>query len=527
MIAFSFVRLLLLIIFSGFFLSGCGPLDAPPPSELTSILYQPSLGGGVNYEETKTFRTCVNQTDVASTPLALSRLYKETRITNKRHLNETLNVSASISAKALWGNAGGSFSYFSDVHFNEESFYWLIDANYAVTSEILTTNGSFDLSPQAKNILEHEGLMAFYQACGSHFYSGRQIGGRYTLLYEFSAQQDEVIKRLESQASYSGFGLSAKASFSKFLNLASQASILRVHSHIQGGGHNIANYVNDPDKLAGELEKLQESLFAKRQGVVLKWFMSSYDMFEEVLRRKREEGISTYDDAERDQALAVFFQQHTDNDSQIDHRRHLLLTSSQEEPLFLYSGNKTSILQEQIHAYGTQNELIRKRAQGCLKGLNTCTTVDIVPLALSLPSPDKDLRSLGSWEIYPYIYAKDDDISFIKFMGHPGGNYLEHLFGQRDHLLFIQDHKVFLLGQNPWGGTGQLQLGSSETIIDPGTGRKRLNICMGSFAKRCNLRVIENPLVNGTDGYPQSKLLLSIFTQEGFIAKKHYLFSSI
>jgi hypothetical protein len=515
----------LLLYCFGTLLPGCGAPDIPSGT-LQSVLYQPSLGGGVNYEETKTFRTCVNRTDVATSPLALSRLYKETRISSRRQLNETLNVSASISAKALWGEAGGSFSYFSDVKINEDAFYWLIDANYAVTSDVIPTNGDFDLTPQAKSILQHEGLHAFYQACGSHFYSGRQFGGRYTLLYEFSSKQDEVVKRLSTQVQYGGFGLSAKASFAKFIHLAQQASVLKVYSHIQGGGHQIANYVNDPEKLAGELAKLQEDLVNRRQGVVLKWFMSSYDMFEEVLRKKREEGITTPDDAQRDQALALYFQQYADNESHIAHRRQLLVASNQEEPLFIYRKENLTEIQEQIRSYARQNDQIKQLAQGCLKGLSSCKTSDIVPLALQVPAADKDLRSLGSWEIYPYIYAKEDAVSYIKLMGYPHNNYAERLFGQKDYLLFMENQQVFLMGKNPWNSTGQLQIGSSEMIIDPLTGKKRLNICMGNFSSLCNLRVVESPQTQGEDGYPMSKILLSIFTPEGFIARKHFLFPS-
>jgi hypothetical protein len=76
------------------------------------------------------------------------------------------------------------------------------------------------------------------------------------------------------------------------------------------------------------------------------------------------------------------------------------------------------------------------------------------------------------------------------------------------------------MGKNPWDSTGQLQLGTTETIIDPTTGKKRLNLCMGNFASRCNLRIIENPST------AVSKMVLSIFTREGFIARKQYLYPS-
>src|SRR5262245_34276298 len=90
--------------------------------------FNPKLGKGVNSSETKTFASLVTgietQTDTSNP--ALTRLFHERKIQSREDLHQALDINASISAKGLWGAAGASAGYFSNVTISSDSFYWLV-----------------------------------------------------------------------------------------------------------------------------------------------------------------------------------------------------------------------------------------------------------------------------------------------------------------------------------------------------------------------------------------------------------------
>ncbi|MGK4005351.1 hypothetical protein WMF31_22165 [Sorangium sp. So ce1036] len=107
----------------------------------------------------------------------ISRTYNETKITSSRELHRALDVGASLSAVGLWGKASAELSYFKDVELKDDAFYWLVDANYIVSDERIETNApDFKLTADAKELLQRHGARAFYEACGTHFYSGQRLG---------------------------------------------------------------------------------------------------------------------------------------------------------------------------------------------------------------------------------------------------------------------------------------------------------------------------------------------------------------
>jgi hypothetical protein len=217
--------------------------------------YQPRLGAGVNASETKTFRRCVT-IPVSTTRHAFAkRLYTELAIHDRNELNSALDVSASVSAKGLWGSASGSASYFKNVQISGDAFYWLVNAHYRLLDEgIDTGDPAFGLTDDAKRILKGPGgLNAFFRACGDAFYSGATKGAQYALLYEFKTREEKTIERLKAMAEGSAFGVEAKASFSKVSDMAMKSSVLKVHSATEGGGDRLQSYATSPEALEHEL----------------------------------------------------------------------------------------------------------------------------------------------------------------------------------------------------------------------------------------------------------------------------------
>lgn len=502
---------ILLFLFS--ILCRCGP--APRSIELQSE-YQPSIAGGVNFSETKTFRTCVQGRVFEEQPQAIERLYREKRIQGRKDLNETLNISASMSAVGRWGKPGGSVSYFKDVSMSAENFYWLVDADYlAAEKKIATDDAEFGLTDVAKEILKKEGLKAFYRACGTHFYSGYQAGGRYSLLYEFHSKSDRVVEQLKARASYSGFGVKAGADFSHFLQHAERASILDIHARIEGGGPEILDYAKDADSLTSELKKLRKDLFNQHQVVVRHWYKTSYDIFPEVLRLQSDNTFNVMSDSFRERALGFYEGTFSRNQEEIVRINRIIQSYSGEEPLFKFNAEKQEYLQKVLQELIEQNARISILASECIEGLNTCSIEGLSPITFTIPDPDEDLTGLGRWQLYfrPRAHSK----VFIDVSGRPqvpGAKH--HSFLTHDRLSeFSGEAHALVKGKD--GDLKQMNIGTYESVIDPRSGNLVPNLCMGLVRERCQLRIVESPRAVMSDGYPASKLQLTVFNRLGFI----------
>ncbi len=500
--------------------SGCGGYEIGDSQSLAEE-YAPTLGSGVNYSETKTFRSCVTQIAPIAEAPALERLYEETRVSTRRELDKTLNVDTTVRARGLWGHAEGGASYFKNVDIDTEAFYWLVDARYTLSLEKLPTHANdFDLTDSAKTILREHGLQAFYEACGTHFYVGRRLGARYTLLYEFNSREDKVAEKLKLKASGSSnaWGLKATAEFAQFVQVAERASILKIHANILGGDHTIADYARTPEKLPDELEKLRRKLVEEKRGVVLEWYVASYDMFPDLIAAKTAQPGINHEDYFRREALAFYYDLYHYNLLQIQMLRAQLTKAAGQEPLLVYSDDKLHSLREQEQRFLTQNDDIGARATGCLQLRGECQTAGIERMQLVLPEPDKDLRGLGGWRLLPM--ERDNAKLFVDIIGQPPGDgYQPRLFSTSGRLSDTAAGAIALT-RNAQGQLESVVIGSFASVVDPNSGQPRIDLCVGEYEHVCNLRVVENRAHVMSDGYPASKLQLNLFDAHGFVRER-------
>ena len=506
----------LTIFFGCISLLGCGEqyLDN---SRLSSNTYLPELGAGVNYSETKTFGSCVQGLELSSNPQALSRLYKESRINSRSELHSTLDVSASVSAKGLWGSGSGNFSYFKDIDIKNDNFYWLVDANYVVTEEKIKTNAaSFSLTDRAKEILKDYGIDAFYRACGTHFYVGRQLGGRYSLLYEFSSKEEKVVEQLKAKANYSGFGVKAKASFGKFLSLAQKSSMLTIHSRIVGGSNRIEDYAANPEQLTIELAKLREDIFMNRHGVTLKWFQQSYDMFPEVIAAGDRDRHQDLEDHFRQEALTIYYNTYSSNKEQFSSLNKLLLESQSLEPRYLFKEEQIATIQRDMKALLLQNDKIAQLATSCIQGNNECPLSELEPIQINIPSPYRDLSGMGQWLVYP-VAKSSSNTTEIDFIATTIDGHTSRYFSS--HMTFFDRGQMgaFVMLRKNDGQIEAFDVGFLFPVIDPNTGYTHPGVCLGNFSKVCNFRMVEK--INSSDhrSVQSSKLILTVFDHFGFV----------
>ena len=493
--------------------------------------FAPALGKGVNISETRTYSTCIRWDKSERTSIesetnnpSLTRLYNEVWIRSRQQLNTELGIDASIIAKGLWGGGygvgGGGATYFSKVEITTDNFYWMVDAHYQKSRKMLNTgHHRFDLTDRAKKILADHGIKAFYDACGTHFYSGQNVGSRYTLLYEFKSKQDKVIDRLKAAAAFGHFGINGKSDFQNYMDMATQSSMLKVHSHIQGGDHNLKDFASDPEALKDELRKLRHQVYDDDKGVVLSWFIDDYGMFPEVIAAKAH--LTTKDeftDRFRNDVLSQLFNLYDYNQTGIASLKNSISQSEGEERLFLYSSEKLQTMRAEIADYERQNELIRARAMVCLAGEDStlCHAQDLHPMGLSLPSPDKDLTGIDPWYLYavvPNKYWRSYELTLLA--DHPETSDL--LKFESYGKLFASNDTLFVRVQTEDGKADQIAVGIPRMIQDP---LPRLGLCAGIYKEVCTLRILENPYQHMKDGSPLRKLQLVIYTKLGFVLHK-------
>ena len=506
-----------------FFLTSCGD-QMVSDSILSANMYLPELGAGVNYSETKTFGSCVQGIELSSKPQALSRLYKESRIKSRTELHKTLEVSASFSAKGLWGSGGGNFSYFKDIDIQRDHFYWLVDANYVVTEEKIKTNApAFSLTDRAKYILDNYGIDAFYRACGTHFYVGRQLGGRYSLIYEFSNKEEKVVEQLKAKADYSGFGLKAKASFEKFLALAYKSSILTIHSRIVGGSNRIENYAKTPETLTEELAKLREDIFKYKQGVTLKWFQQSYDMFPEVIAAGEREQYIQLEDHHRKEALTFYYTLYSSNQEKYASLNKLYQESKVSEPRYLFSEEQLKEIKNIMENLLIQNHKISEQASSCIQGINKCPMNELEPIHIKTPKPYRDLSGMGQWLVYP-IAKTIGHTSAIDFIASTADGSTSRYFSTNMTFFDRGQLGAFVMLSNNGGQIEAFDIGYLSPVIDPKTGLTNPGVCLGNHSKVCNFRMVENISATDHNGIASSKLVLTVFDKFGFaIGNLEYL----
>ena len=511
---------------------GCGTHDAAsgmiePDSStgISDLQHHPTLGAGTSQDGLRTFRRCVTNAD-SKVPLAFQgRDYQETSIHSRRQLNEVLSFDASAAASGFWGEASGSVNSLNGLEMIDENFYWLVYAKYDLSMDHIDTGSDeFSLTADAKTILKNHGLEGFYRACGTSFYSGRRLGARYGLLYEFIAHDEKSIERLKAMGSYGGFGVKATAEFEHVLSLAAKSNSLKVHSYIQGGGEKVAEYAMNPTDLKKEFSQLREDLFKNSHGIAVEWTTQGYDIFDEIQAAEKESPASReMADLGRRTALSEFYNLYTQNRDRIAQIKSLLARASGEEPLVQYSGPQRASLEDGIRRLYAQNTDIDKRARLCLDNHETtCDLTDLAPLHIDIVEPERNFTSMGNWhaefrlneERAPVLDIILTHVTTGERRVMDTGRYIyDGAFG----VTLMAGEEFEELGLKVDGPMGQYVLGKSDQVIDPISRTRRPDVCVYNNAHRCHLRVVP---IGGTKGGflndDNLKVQLILYNEQGF-----------
>lgn len=504
--------------------TACGAIEPDPAiaamkfSSAAASIFEPELGKGVNAAETQTFAKCVVFPGIDTQPLGFqSRLYDEYNVQSRQELDRKLDVSASVNAKGLWGSAGGEAHYFKNLEFREDAFYWVVDARYSLQHESFDTSSQgFGLSELAKRLLKERGIVGFTKACGTRFYVGRTLGARYNLVYEFRSSEDKFVQKLKLAAHASAFGVDGEAELNKFISVAKKSAYVKVHSGIEGGGASVGDYANDAASLKAELARLRDDLLTRRQGRVLGWEVMSYDIFPEVQAAKDGHPDPEADDLYKREALAFYYVRFVQNQARIAHLTILLDRAGGAEPYYVYSATSRAAIAASINTLAVQNDTIAQRAERCLATSEPCPTANLPPVSDLEPRPDKDFSDLGTWSMYPIL--RHNSVAMLDFYGNPGGDYKGRIFDTNEDL-FSSPVGAFVMAQDATGRRYPRLVGSLDPLTTP-QGTTRPKICLDSLADSCNFRAVEDATYTMDDGYPVTRLLLTIFDANGIQTDK-------
>lgn len=516
------------------FLAACGGSESheqaganvdPISGGATYSSHEPALGKGTNEEETRTRRTCVVFPAVESQTIPFQgREFDEFSVTSRSQLHHKLGISANVAAKGLWGSASASAGMFKELEIDENAFYWVVHAKYELAHESLATGDpAFDLTEQAKQILRDHGWSGFREACGSHFYAGRRLGARYTLIYEFKDTQDRFVKNISAKASGSLFGIvGGSVDFADAVKTAKSRESMSIHSSIAGGDFSIGDYAESPDKLRQELEKLRESLGRRRQGVALRWHKLPYDIFAEVQAAKKLEDISSQPSVAVDDVLAEMYDRFETNREKSVHLRRARNESQGSEPLVIYSDLQLAEMHKHLESLRAQNVEIEMRARKCIErgdAIN-CSLEGLEFLSVDIPQPLRDLSGLGKWSVYFYpdtsFYGHDS--TFLNIIAvPPHGQGLPRHYKTRHKILQLPDEQVYA-----YAGKGRVFSGIGHGRMHmPYQGVDQIAVCTGAASHLCSLRFVERKGFTA-DGLPEADLLLTIYDDEGQILHKNY-----
>ena len=494
--------------------------------------YQPRIGVGVNASETKTFRRCVTIPTSETRHAFAKRLYTELAIHDRNELNDALDVSASVSAKGLWGSASGSASYFKNVHISGDAFYWLVNAHYRLLDEgIDTGDPSFGLTDEAKRILNGPGgLAAFYRACGDAFYSGATKGAQYALLYEFKTREEKTIERLKAMAEGSAFGVEAKASFSKLSEMAMKSSVLKVHSATEGGGDRLQSYATSPENLEREMAILRDDLYNHGRGVEVQWFVSDYNMFPEIAEAvanaaaAHEPTPTHIDKLVKDAALAKLYQRYNKNVDQQQHITLKLESATGVDPLYAFSEAKRQRLKEALALIERSNTDIALSAKGCIAkdDVDACLVEDVGQALDLLGSemddllrPDEDYTTLQDWSLkFTQVQGSK---KYLRIEGKQEGDQGQPTVFDTGYSL--TDTFDGVMARNDEGQQLARIIGTVSRVRDPYSGLFRPNVCVYNYADTCSLRIAKLPAARA-GARKGVKLQLVLYDAYGFVEKK-------
>ena len=480
--------------------------------------FEPELGKGVDGAETRTFVKCVTFPDPTIQPAAAfsERLFNEHHVTSRSELDRHLGISAAIGAKNLWGSARASSSYISTVDISEDSTYWLVDAYYQLQHESIPTNSAeFSLTPRALSILKNHGMKGFERACGTHFYVGRTLGARYSLVYEFHGSQNKFSEVIKAAASGNAFGIEASAEFDQAVNTAKRAAALTVHSSISGGGANVSDYTLSSKELLSALLMLRQDLHTNKQGETLKWETVRYDIFREVQEALEQGSDRDVCSLDKKSALEFYYERYISNRSRHHHIQNMLAKSSGSVRKFEFSPVKIDLLKMQSSRLLLQNQEITLRATDCIKDLEAaCDMTQLDPVLDDSPHPDLDLTGTGRWSFAVMAPPGGADLVFIGSAASPKNkkNPVVRIFPTNNGVLDTNAGPLLMPGPNT-SNRFPTELGSLRSTHRSGTIVPSL--CLNEYASVCSFEVIEDASQVLEDGLPYAAIHIVVFNHNG------------
>ena len=493
-------------------------------------IFLPSLGKGVNLSETETFNVCVVGEVNKETRGFDNRLYNERLIKTKSELNETMDISASVSARGLFFSGSAESSYFKNVDFQTDAVYWLVDSKYILGHDNLDL-GAARLSDAAKAILEQDnGLEAFTQACGDRFYSSVQKGARYTLLYDFHGEEKKALENIHAKASGSGFGISASAEFTTLVAAANKAQYLSIHSHIQGGGSQITEHATDADDLKQQLGILRADVLDRDQGVTLKWYVTSYEAFPEFQAAKAQARARgnlprPMDEMHREAVLAYLYGIYSENRAAVKDVQILHQRARGNNATLTLSDENFARGREMLVALNAQNEEIATLSRRCLRASQDeeCSTNSVVSL---LDPADAAWRTsgvatederFGKWLVRfhtdPRITPHRHSLQVSRDEEHsPNGDFSFFNLPLRGEVYPgkpAHDGGYEIMARLVADGVQvERVIGVDVESRVPRTSIWQINLCRGPYERSCSIRLVEqNDAV---------KIVLTVFDDAGF-----------
>ena len=521
-------------------LSACG-VDARPSSQLhpgakisTDDRQAPELGVGVNFSENRTYEHCLDEVSTNQQRLGLDRRdYREAMVLNRNGLDKNLDLTASMRAKALWGGASGEAGNFEHVKFSGDSVYHLVKAHHDIAHEVIDRDQpKFGLTDAAKKTLRDQGIDAFYQMCGTHFYQGRTLGARYDLLLEFSTgamrSSNALLATLSSTSGL--LGSEDGATFDRVVQEASVAKSLRAYSQIHSGGKRPPDVASESgpglhaEELIGALAVLRAESEAGG-GVVVHTSLQAYEMFDEVKEALSAAQKRPLEDLERERALEFYYDRHLANETKIDKMNREIEATQGQYPRLDLSSEDTAAYEETIATLHAQNATIARSGKACLEAttatVDTCATRDLPVVEVPVARPVKKNMGLRGWSLYPAGRinaatelsgeALEEDARFPLYRFLSAG-YLV-LDSIESAYVDLDEVEAPILGSPD----RRFTVGTNK-VVRGEDGVDTIDLCQGAFASRCSFDWLENDSKQTSDvAWSLPVLRINLYGRYGFL----------
>lgn len=162
--------------------------------------------------------------------------YSMTHITSLQSLKKELGVE--VNASFGFGVYNGNFkvAYTNSEEFNQYSSFMVIKVRVENQTESLN---NYILSDWAKNLLEQQGPIAFFNTCGDSFVAGETTGGEMIAVVSFTTSSREKKEQLISAISASAPFFRLNGTLSTSLREFAQNTSHSIKIFSEGGANNV------------------------------------------------------------------------------------------------------------------------------------------------------------------------------------------------------------------------------------------------------------------------------------------------